>query len=264
MSGFQLGGDAPTLYSRFAGKIMGTWTDELIQSAHCQDGDRVLDVACGTGFVASRVNLVSQKLCAVSGIDINEGMLKIARSNPLIDWHHGSAMELPFTDGEFDVIFCQQGLQFFPDRAAAMSEMSRVLAPGGRLALNVWGALDRQPFHLAAITEIAETFGDDVKALFDLAFSLNTVAELRLLASGAGLTNIRVRFAHRTMRYPAPAGLVVGFMCSTPAAAHFLALPDDRRQASVSRVLERLASYVDDAGLAVPQENHFLTASKRA
>jgi ubiquinone/menaquinone biosynthesis C-methylase UbiE len=146
VSGFQLSGDAPTAYTRFALKIVEPWTDDLILSAGCRDGDRVLDVACGTGVVASRVNLVSRKLCYVTGIDINEGMLNAARINPQVQWHLGSATELPFDAGSFDVVLCQQGLQYFPDRMAAMREMARVLAPGGRVCLNVWGALERQHF----------------------------------------------------------------------------------------------------------------------
>jgi hypothetical protein len=76
------------------------------------------------------------------------------------------------------------------------------------------------------------------------------------------LRNIRVRFEHRTTRYPTAAGLVAGFMGATPVAAQFLALSDDRRQAFVAHVVDRIANFVDDAGLAVPQENHFLTAAK--
>jgi ubiquinone/menaquinone biosynthesis C-methylase UbiE len=94
-SGWQLSGDAPTAYVRFALKIMEPWTDDLIRSAGCRDGDRVLDVACGTGIVANRVNLVSGKLCTVTGIDVNEGMLSVARRNPQIEWHQGSATRPP-------------------------------------------------------------------------------------------------------------------------------------------------------------------------
>jgi hypothetical protein len=65
------------------------------------------------------------------------------------------------------------------------------------------------------------------------------------------------------LRYPVPAGLVAGFMGATPVTAQFLALPDERKQALIAHVVEQLASYVDDTGLAVPVENHFLTASKR-
>jgi ubiquinone/menaquinone biosynthesis C-methylase UbiE len=262
MSGWQLAGDAPTAYTRFALKIMEPWTEDLILSAGCRDGDRVLDVACGTGVVANRVNLVSRKLCSINGIDVNAGMLDVARGNPQIEWRQGSATEIPFEDASFDVVLCQQGLQYFPDRAAAVREMARVLVPGGRIALNVWGALDRQPFYVALLDAVAAFLGKDSRSAFELAFSLNTAGELRQLSRDAGLQNIRVRFEHRTVRHPAPASLVAGFMGATPVAGQFLALSDDRRQAFVAHVLERLAGYVDDAGLAFPMENHFLTASK--
>jgi ubiquinone/menaquinone biosynthesis C-methylase UbiE len=264
MSGFQLSNDAPTAYSRFALKIVEPWTDDLILAGGCRDGDRVLDIACGTGVVASRVNLVTRKLCAVTGIDINEGMLNVARSNPQVEWHQGSATELPFDAGSFDVVLCQQGLQYFPDRAAAMRQSARVLAPGGRLALNVWGALERQPFFTAAIATIGTFLGADAQAAFHLAFSLNTAEELRGLANDAGLENVRVRFEHRTMRYPVPARFVAGWVGGTPITAQFLALPDDRKEAFIAHIVDQLAGYVDDAGLAIPMENHFLTASKPA
>ncbi len=262
MSGWQLSGDAPTAYTRFALKIMEPWTDDLILAAGCRDGDRVLDVACGTGLVASRVPLVSHKLCAITGIDINDGMLSAARRNQQIEWHQGSAVELPFVDGSFDVVLCQQGLQYFPDRVAAVREMARVLAPGGRIALNVWGAMERQPFYVALVDGIVRFLGEDARAGFDLAFSLNTAQELRTLAEEAGLKDGRVRFEHRTTRYPSPAAFVAGLIGGTPVTGQFLALPHERQEAFVLHVVKRLAGYVDDGGLAFPQENHFLTAAK--
>jgi len=130
------------------------------------------------------------------------------------------------------------------------------------MALNVWGALERHPFFVALVDAITTFLGADAKSALELPFSLNTAEELRKLAQDARLRNIRVRFEHRTMRYPTVARLVTGFMGATPAAAQFLALSDDHRQAFVAHVVERIADYVDDAGLAVPQENHFLTALK--
>src|SRR5919199_573043 len=108
MSGWQISGDAPTAYVRFASKLMEPWTDDLISQARCQPGDRVLDVACGTGFVAGRVNAVSGAICKVTGIDINGAMLDTARRNPEIEWRLGSATDLPFADSSFDVVLCQQ------------------------------------------------------------------------------------------------------------------------------------------------------------
>ncbi|MGA9015079.1 MAG: hypothetical protein WB509_21535 [Acetobacteraceae bacterium] len=66
----------------------------------------------------------------------------------------------------------------------------------------------------------------------------------------------------RPMRYPVPARFVTGWVSGAPITAQFLALPDDRKQAFIAGITERVAAYVDDAGLAVPMENHFLTASK--
>lgn len=150
LSGWQLSGDAPSLYNRFAIRAMEQWTDDLIRQANCKDGDRVLDVACGTGFVTMRVEEVSGANCKLTGLDVNEGMLNAAWKNFGVDWHLGSATAMPFPDASFDVVLCQQGLQYFPDRQAAMNEISRVLAPGGRVALNVWGTMDRQVFFAAA------------------------------------------------------------------------------------------------------------------
>ena len=114
------------------------------------------------------------------------------------------------------------------------------------------------------IAGIGAFLGADASAAFDSAFSLNTAKELRQLANEARLQNIRIRFEHRTLRYPVPARRVAGFMGSSPVTAQFSALPDDRKRAFIAHIVEQLASYVDDTGLAVPMENHFLTASKSA
>ena len=262
MSGWQLAGDAPAAYSRFNVKIMEPWTDDLIRSANCRDGDRVLDVACGTGVVSNRISLVTTKHCSITGIDVNEGMLNVARRNPQMTWHLGSATELPFEADSFEVVICQQGLQYFPDRPTAMREMARVLVPNGRLALNVWGALDRQPGLLAIVETVGEFLGQDSQAALAMAYSLNTRQELHRLAGDTKLRNVHVRFEHRTMRYPNAADYVAGFMGATPVTAQFLAQSEDRQRAFIARAAEQLSTYMDDAGLAITWENHFLTAIK--
>jgi SAM-dependent methyltransferase len=135
------GGSAAETYERYmVPAIFGPWAEDLLALAMPTPGERVLDVACGTGVVA---RLVAQRVAptgTVVGFDLNPGMLAVARTLPLpqgakIEWREGNVSAMPFPDASFDLTLCQQGLQFFPDRSAALREMRRVLAPRGRLAL---------------------------------------------------------------------------------------------------------------------------------
>ena len=93
--------------------------------------------------------------------------------------------------------------------------IARVLAPGGRVALNVWGAMDRRPLYVGLVSGILEFLSPDDRSVFDLAFSLNTAAELRKLAGDADSHAARIRFEHRTTRYSLPSALIAGAMSAT-------------------------------------------------
>src|SRR5882724_1112383 len=122
---WQLDGSAPELYERYlVPAITSVWAADLVERASPSATDRVLDVACGTGAVT---RLVAQRVMTgrVVGLDLNSGILAIARSLQThgasrIEWYDGSALELPFPDNSFDLVLCQLGLQFFPDRAVAL------------------------------------------------------------------------------------------------------------------------------------------------
>jgi ubiquinone/menaquinone biosynthesis C-methylase UbiE len=169
---------------------------------------------------------------------------------------------LPFDDNSFDVVFCQQGLQYFPDRAKGMSKMRRVLAPGGRLSVNVWGPLERQQFDTIFQEAVRAFFGPAAMAPTILGMSLNTHGELRKLATDAGLRDIRICFAHRTARYPDLGEFLAGWTQATPSAAQFRAFTDPMRDRFIAYLKERFESFVDDGGVAIPRENHYLLAMK--
>src|SRR5260370_25850928 len=146
-----LAGNEPDAYERHIDPaLFMPWARSLVETAALRPGERVLDVACGTGVVT---RLAAKRVGAggkVVGLDLNAGMLEVARSRaPAIEWREGSATELPLPDAAFDAVLCQQGLQFFPDRPAALREMRRVLVPGRRLALSVWRSLQGSPGHRA-------------------------------------------------------------------------------------------------------------------
>jgi len=113
---------ADTYEHYFVPAMFLPWSTILLSHAALQARERVLDVACGTGIVARQVAPLVGTEGQVAALDMNPAMLAVARSIPVtpgttIRWQEGNAMALPFTEGAFDVVLCQHGLQFFPDRA---------------------------------------------------------------------------------------------------------------------------------------------------
>lgn len=179
------------------------WAARVADAAQLSPGQKVLDVACGTGVLAREVAKRIQPGGAVTGLDRNEGMLTVARrKTPDIDWRLGMAESLPFADGAIDAVVSQFGLMFFEDRIAALREMWRVLRPGGRLAVAVWDALDRTPGYAAMAALLQRLFGDRVADALRAPFALGEPETLRSLFTEAGITKIDIRTSDGTGRFP--------------------------------------------------------------
>ncbi len=136
------------------------WTPRLVEAAGIRRGDRVLDVACGTGVLTRVVAEAVGPGGTVAGLDCDPGMLTIAaRAAPSIAWHRGVAEHLPFHDAAFDAVVSQFGLMFVQDRSVALREMWRVLRPGGRMAVAVWASLDETPAYAAEVALVQRMAG---------------------------------------------------------------------------------------------------------
>jgi SAM-dependent methyltransferase len=126
----------------------------------------------------------------VVGLDLNPGMLAVARSLPVagvpVGWVQATAGRLPFPDGSFEVVCCQLGLQFFPDRAAALAEMARVLVPGGRLAVMVWRSIDHSPGFAVLAGALDRHVGPAAGALMRAPFGLGMRGSCAAWSKGPG------------------------------------------------------------------------------
>jgi len=182
---------ASTYERVLVGPLFRPWAQLLVESVPLAAGDRVLDVACGTGIVA---RLALERVGAggrVVGVDRSPDMLAVARAAaPSVDWRQGDAADPPVRDGErFDAVFCHQGLQFFADRAAAVGAMRRALEPGGHLGIGVWRAVEENGF-FADLDRVAERF---VGPLADTRHAFGDADALARLLADAGFRDVRVR-----------------------------------------------------------------------
>jgi SAM-dependent methyltransferase len=213
-------------------------------------GARALDVACGSGIVARTIARRIGPAGRVVGLDLNPAMLEVARRKSemeglTIEWRQGSAQALPFENGSFDLVLCQHGLQLFSDRLGAVSEMYRVLSPGGQAAVVTWRGLDQNPFF--ALIERAVRHRCDAPAMGSL-FSLGDPAAIGSLLLEAGFANVSIAPVEIETDYGQPDHFVeLQINASAAVIPSLQALPDSERAALIAAIRDDLAEPVRDA-----------------
>jgi SAM-dependent methyltransferase len=187
----------------FVPALFDQWALRVADAADIRPGQRVLDVACGTGVLARAAAERVGSAGSVVGLDVNDGMLAVARRKaPGIEWRTGRAEALPFASGSFDAVVSQFGLMFFEDRRVALQEMMRALRPGGQLAVAVWDSLDRTPGYTAMVALLRRLFGDEVAGALDAPFILGDRQLLSSLFAEAGIPEAEVTTQVGTARFP--------------------------------------------------------------
>jgi 2-polyprenyl-3-methyl-5-hydroxy-6-metoxy-1,4-benzoquinol methylase len=205
------GGAGPEAYQSFLVPAMfAPFAELLLDEVELAAGARVLDVACGTGALSRAAARRVGSTGAVTGVDLSEPMLAVAREQPAepgaapIEYRQSSAEELAPGDARFDFAICQQGLQFFSDKLAALRAMRAALAPGGRIAIATWTDLEGSPGFAALARALAAHVSEDAGAMMRSPWGLSEPDELQRLLAEAGLERIIVsqhtlpsRFAQR-------------------------------------------------------------------
>ena len=259
----QISGSPADIYEQhMVPAIFARWAPDLVQAAGVRPAERVLDVACGTGAVTRLLAEQVGPAGKVTGLDITPGMLAAARlaaPSQRIEWLEGSAVKMPLPDGTFDAVICQQGLQFFPDKAAALSEMRRVLKRGGRLALSCWRSVEHTPGYLVLEQALARRVGPEKAALPP--FSLGDAGVIRDLVVGAGFREVKLRADAKMMRFRSAEHLVRAVVGGAPTMMGALTGQGEGvLDAIIAEVTEATKHYVDDEGWATSAVSNMVTA----
>jgi len=187
----------------FVPALFQDWTKHVLDAAHVSTGQTVLDVACGTGVLTRDAYKRVGKSGQVIGLDINEGMLNVAKqSNTEIDWRQGNAENLPFDDNHFDAVVSQFALMFFENRGTAINEMLRVLKPDKNLAIAVWGSLDNTPGYAQMVNLLARLFGDNIADGLRAPYNLGDMTLLQKEFEEVKAKDIQIKTLAGTARFP--------------------------------------------------------------
>lgn len=232
---------APESYEAFMVRYrFRPWAGELLDRVEVFPGIRMLDVACGTGIVARTAGSRLGSDGKIVGIDMNPAMIEVAgraaaAEGLALEWLVGRVEALPFPDQSFDLVTIQQGLQFFPNKSAALRECARVLTPGGTLAIGIWSSLEKQGIQ----QDFAEAI-ERVSGSASMHASYGTVTEdsLREVLVSAGLVERSIEEVTIDLRYGDAGSFVEGMVEGTSVGVPTMHGRTDAERAELATAVE--------------------------
>ncbi len=265
---FQLSTAAAKLYeSQKVPAVFEPLARATLQTYSLAGSVATLDVACGTGIIS---RLLSEKLTTPSrivGSDLNPAMVEVARrmmpaSPHTVEWFAADVTALPFEVGEFDVVFCQQGLQFFPEKVAALQELRRVLKPEGRLILTCWRAVSPlfQAISDSLVVRLSETAAR--QAVTPFAFRDEDI--IKQLFSEAGFAQCRVSALTVERTLAPPRSAIRDEILASTYEGEIRAAGGEVLEAVINDTESSLESYRREESIVVPQQTSLFEGTSTA
>jgi SAM-dependent methyltransferase len=271
----QLGRDAAVRYQDVAVPwIFGPFGEALVQQVEARRGEAALDVGCGTGAATRPAAVAVGPAGRVVGLDLNVGMLEVARGldasaehgpdaegdgaeAAAIEWIEASAEALPLANRSFDVVIASQAVQFPADTTAVAGEIRRVLRPGGRLGLTAWRAPSASPYFAAEIEAVATRLGPEAADGLIAGFGLADPAPLVTALAVAGVSEIETRRIDLILDLPPIADWAPRHLAATPVATGLASAPGMARELGAD-IAQAMAEYITPDGVRVPFSSWFI------
>ncbi len=229
-------------------RLFEPWAKRLLDEVTLKSGQIVLDIATGPGTVARLAAARIGSQGHVFAIDLSKPMLDVARAKPAparaarIEYLQSQAAPLPGSSDIFDAVFCHQGMQFFPNRLAALREMHRVLKPNGRAAIAVWAELERNQIFAAYHTALRATVPEELASLMAAPFSWPDGEALQHLAEEAGFRQVRLVTPAMRMTLEGGVEQAIRAFSATPVSPRVAALSEEVQKAFFARVRHEMSA----------------------
>jgi ubiquinone/menaquinone biosynthesis C-methylase UbiE len=227
------------------------WAAPMVDLVAPEPSSRIVDLACGSGLIVRHLLGRLDDSGTVDAVDIDSAMLTYAAAtleDRRVSWHESDAARLPLVDSSVDRVSCHQGLQFFPDRSAALAEVRRVLEPGGRLAVATWGRLGDNPWPNALSRAVGQLLGEDAGAGMSMVCDLGEPVEVSELLREAGFEDVRVETHARTASHRDVRAAAEGQLSALPSGSAIDELSGEQQTELVELMCGLLDDHVDNAG----------------
>ncbi len=265
---FSVGSVAGVYDDIYLPRIFIPWAKLLLERAALRPGEAVLDIATGPGTVA---RLAAQKVGRtgrVVGADLSAAMIDIAKAKPrsagaaTIEYLVAPAAPLPIEDGSFDVVTCQQGLQFFPDRIVAIAEMYRALKPGGRVVCAVWREIDLQPAFAAMDATLRECLPAELAEPYGAPFRWPSAKDLEAAFREQQFADVSVIEVRHPLTFEGGIGQVVAALAASPIAGTVAQLDGKTRARLWSAAERRLTPLLVGGQVQTQMVSNLVSARK--
>jgi len=257
-------GSIPEVYDRHLGFIFEPFAEDLAQRVARIGPQNILEIAAGTGIASRRILEILPVASHLTVTDLNEAMLDLARQkiggDPRVTFRPADALDLPFSDGEFDVVVCQFGVMFFPDRSKGLRQFNRVLKRGGILLFNTWDVIDANPHGKTAHNAIRASFEIDPPAFYELPFGFHDVAEIRRVVTDAGFTDVEIETIDKNGETPSAAEAAIGLIRGNPCIDVIMERAPERLAEIEGLAARTLAERFGDKPLRLPLRAHVVSA----
>ncbi|MCA1832195.1 MAG: class I SAM-dependent methyltransferase [Actinomycetota bacterium] len=241
--------DAMEVYDRVLARLFTPWAHDLVDRLSPEPGAAVLDVACGPGTVA---HILAERVGPsghVIAIDVSPAMLAVARSKPVhhdvIEWIEAPADPLPVPTKSISGVTCQQGLQFFTDKTAALAEMRRTLVDGGRALVSIWTQIEEMDFFRELYESVAAAVSRELADRYKPPFMLSG-EEAAKHAEAAGFTDVELERVTLPGQVEGGAAAFIETLAASGIASEIAALGDEQRGAILDELALRTRRFEQD------------------